>query len=74
MDSVDDLIDRSTIAGQISPFLKKFVLTKAQLEYIWSGITHHVSIRNQIYEVMCWREEKQELKRRMKDDDTKSNL
>lgn len=47
-DSVEDLIDRSTIAGQISPIIKKFFLSPEQLETIWQGITHVASFADVI--------------------------
>lgn len=49
LDSVDDLIDRSTLAGQISPFLNKFVLSEAQRQNIWNGITDVASVQDIIF-------------------------
>lgn len=47
-DSMEDLLDRSTIAGQISPILKKFSLSPQQLRTIWHGITHVASFADVI--------------------------
>jgi small-conductance mechanosensitive channel len=37
-ESLDDILEQSTLAGQITPLVQKFFLSKAQLRAIWSGI------------------------------------
>jgi small-conductance mechanosensitive channel len=39
-DSVEEILETSTLAGQISPLIQKFLLSKAQRQAIWSGIRH----------------------------------
>jgi small-conductance mechanosensitive channel len=38
-ESVDDILEHSTLAGQISPVLKRFLISPAQVKVIWSGMT-----------------------------------
>jgi small-conductance mechanosensitive channel len=37
-ESLDDILEQSTLAGQITPLVQKFFLSKAQRQAIWSGI------------------------------------
>ena len=38
-DSVEDIIEQSTLAGQITPILQKFRISPERLEAIWSSMT-----------------------------------
>jgi len=43
-ETLDDMVDHSTLAGQISPILRKCMLSTEQLETIWNGMRNVASL------------------------------
>ena len=48
-ESVEDLLEQSTLAGQIRPFLNKFIISKAQWLAIFDGIRQVVQLSDLIF-------------------------
>jgi small-conductance mechanosensitive channel len=48
-ESVENILDHSTLVGQIGPLFKKFLLTKSELKAIVSGILHVIQVTDIVF-------------------------